>query len=59
MRSQNIALILAHQWTRQIESPNVLAALTNCAVRYAHSDDDAVWLADKFRTSSDNLRNLG
>ncbi len=58
-RSQKIALILAHQRTEQITSPNVLSALSNCAIRFANSDDEAKYLADKLRTTPDFLRSLG
>ena len=57
-RSQKIALILAHQRTEQITSPNVLSALANCAIRYANSDDEAKYLADKLRTTPEFLRSL-
>jgi hypothetical protein len=57
-RSQKIALILAHQRTQQIESANVLSALSNCGIRYANSDDEAKLLADKLRTTPDFLRSL-
>lgn len=57
-RSQKIALILAHQRTEQIKSPDVLSALSNCAVRYANSDDEARLLAPKLRTSSEFLQSL-
>ena len=57
-RSKSIALILSHQRLEQIESPNVLSALSNCAVRYANSDDDAKALADRFRTTPEELRSL-
>jgi hypothetical protein len=40
-RSQKVALILAHQRTEQIKSADVLSALSNCAIRYANSDDEA------------------
>jgi hypothetical protein len=58
-RSQKIALILAHQCTEQIASPNVLSALSNCAIRFANSDDEAKYLADKLRTTPEFLRSLG
>ena len=49
-RSQKIAMIMAHQRSAQITSPNVLDALANCAIRMANSDDEAKYLADKLRT---------
>jgi len=57
-RSQNIALILAHQRTSQITSPNVLSALQNCAVRFANSDEEARSLAHSLRAPADFLQSL-
>lgn len=57
-RSQKIGLILAHQRPEQIKDPDVLSALANCAIRYANSDDDAKYLADKLRTTPEVLRSL-
>jgi hypothetical protein len=57
-RSQKIALILAHQRTEQITSANVLSALSNCAIRFANSDNEAKYLADKLRTTPEFLRSL-
>ena len=57
-RSQNIALILAHQRTRQITSENVLDALSNCAIRFANSDEEARYLAPRLRTSPEFLQSL-
>jgi TraM recognition site of TraD and TraG len=57
-RSQKIAMIMAHQRSAQITSPNVLDALANCAIRMANSDDEAKYLADKLRTSTDFMRSL-
>lgn len=48
-RSQKIALILAHQRCEQITNPNVLSAMSNCAIRFANSDDEAKFLAPKLR----------
>ncbi|MGD1083004.1 MAG: hypothetical protein ABR881_32220 [Candidatus Sulfotelmatobacter sp.] len=58
-RSQKIGLILAHQRTEQIKDPDVLGALSNCAIRFANSDDEAKYLSEKLRTSADFLRTLG
>jgi hypothetical protein len=58
-RSQRIALIMAHQRTSQIASANVLDALSNCAVRYANSDDEARYLAPRLRTTERFLQSLG
>src|ERR1700722_18171951 len=56
-RSQNIALILAHQRTAQLTAP-VLDAVANCAIRMANSDDEAKYLADKLRMDTDVLQSL-
>ena len=58
-RSQNIALVMAHQRTKQITSENVLDALSNCAIRFANSDEEARFLAPRLRTSPDFLQSLG
>jgi hypothetical protein len=58
-RSQNIALIMAHQRTQQITSADVLDALSNCAIRFANSDEEARYLAPRLRTSPDFLQQLG
>jgi len=58
-RSQNIALIMAHQRTKQIASENVLDALSNCAIRLANSDEEARYLAPRLRTSPEFLQSLG
>src|SRR5439155_25545113 len=57
-RSQNIALIMAHQRTKQITSENVLDALSNCAIRFANSDEEARYLAPRLRTSPEFLQSL-
>jgi hypothetical protein len=56
-RSQKIGLILAHQRTKQLEE-KVLDAVANCAIRYANSDDEAKYLADKLRATPEFLRSL-
>lgn len=56
-RSQRVALILAHQRTAQL-TPPVLDAVANCAIRYANSDDEAKYLADKLRATPEFLRSL-
>lgn len=55
-RSQKIALVLAHQRIKQIESENVLDALTNCGIKIANSDADAPALAPRLQTEPDGLR---
>jgi hypothetical protein len=57
-RSQKVALILAHQRTEQITSPNVLSALCNCAIRYSNSDDEARFLSSKLRCAPELLQSL-
>jgi predicted ATPase len=57
-RSQKVALILAHQRTEQITNPNVLSAMSNCAIRFANSDDEAKFLAPKLRCDTDFLSSL-
>lgn len=56
-RSQKIALILSHQRTAQLTAP-VLDAVANCAIRMANSDDEAKFLSDKLRMSTEALRSL-
>ena len=58
-RSQNIALIMAHQRTKQIASENVLDALANCAIRFANSDEEARQLAPRLRTTPELLQSIG
>lgn len=58
-RSQKIGIVLAHQRTEQIKDADVLSALSNCAIRFANSDDEAKYLADKLRTTPEFLRSLG
>ncbi|HVX90244.1 MAG TPA: hypothetical protein VHC20_01250 [Candidatus Paceibacterota bacterium] len=57
-RSQRIALILAHQRTEQITDKNVLSAMSNCAIRFANSDDEAKYLAPKLRCEPEFLCSL-
>jgi len=55
-RSQNIALILAHQKLGQITNEQVQGALADCAIRMSSPDDDARELARRFRTDEESLR---
>ena len=57
-RSQKIGLILAHQRTEQITDKNVLSAMSNCAIRFANSDDEARYLAPKLRCEPEFLHSL-
>ncbi len=56
-RSQNIALILAHQRTAQL-TPPVLDAVANCAIRMANSDDEAKYLSTRLRMTTEALQAL-
>jgi hypothetical protein len=56
-RSQKIGLILAHQETTQV-SENVLSALQNCAVRFAHPDEEARKLAGTLRMGAKALQSM-
>lgn len=55
-RSQKIGMIFAHQAMKQIKSENVLAALADCSIRMANSDEEASQLAPRLRTSPEALR---
>jgi hypothetical protein len=57
-RSQKTALILAHQRTEQIKDLNVLSAMSNCAIRFANSDEEAKYLAPKLRSNPEFLSSL-
>lgn len=57
-RSQKIGLVLAHQRTEQITDKNVLSAMSNCAIRFANSDDEAKHLAPKLRCEPEFLVSL-
>jgi hypothetical protein len=49
---------MAHQRTQQITAANVLDALSNCAIRFANSDEEARYLAPRLRTSPEFLQSL-
>jgi hypothetical protein len=57
-RSQKIGLVMAHQTLTQIENEKVKAALADCAVRIANSDDEASQLAQRLRTEPSLLQSL-
>lgn len=57
-RSANISIIMAHQWLDQIKSKDVLAALSNCAIRISNADDDAKEMAEKLRTTEEHFASL-
>ena len=56
-RSQKIGLILAHQETTQV-SEKVLSALQNCAIRFAHPDEEARKLAGVMRIDAKTLQSM-
>jgi hypothetical protein len=56
-RSQKIALAMAHQETTQV-SEKVLSALQNCAIRFAHPDEEARKLSGSLRLDLKQLRSL-
>jgi hypothetical protein len=56
-RSQKIALIMAHQETTQV-SEKVLSALENCAIRFAHPDEEARKLAPSLRMDIKTLHSM-
>ena len=56
-RSQKIALILAHQETTQVKD-HVLSALQNCAIQFAHPDEEASKLAHSVRMEPRTLRSM-
>ncbi|MDR3570641.1 MAG: hypothetical protein P4L81_00350, partial [Candidatus Pacebacteria bacterium] len=56
-RSQKIALVLAHQETSQV-SNKVLSALQNCAIRFAHPDEEAQSVAPSLRMDIKTLRSM-
>jgi hypothetical protein len=57
-RSQNIAMILAHQAISQISNQITLGALSDCAIRMANSDEETSQLASRLRATPDMLRSL-
>lgn len=57
-RSQNVALIFAHQELQQMKSPDVAAALGNCAIRFAAPDEERSTLAPRFRCAPEFFDNL-
>jgi hypothetical protein len=57
-RSANIALILAHQRTKQIEDANVLSALENCAIKMANVDAEATYFSKLLHIPEERINNL-
>src|SRR5262249_32437823 len=57
-RSQNIALILSHQRTKQIEEPNVLSALENCAIKMANVDAEARYFSQLLHIPEERINQL-
>ncbi len=56
-RSQKIALCCAHQETTQV-SEKVLSAFQNCAIRFAHPDEEARRMAISLRMEPRRLQTL-
>ena len=57
-RSHKIGMIFAHQALQQLKLDDVRAALADCSIKLANSDDEAAQLAPAFRTTADFLHNL-
>jgi len=57
-RSQNVALIFAHQELSYIKSEDVKNALGNCAIRFCAPDGETAILAPRFRTTPEFLAAL-
>ena len=57
-RSQNIALILAHQRMKQIKDPDVLSALENCAIKMANVDAEAKYFSELLHIPVDKIDTL-
>jgi type IV secretory pathway VirB4 component len=57
-RSQNIALILAHQRAAQIEEKNVLSALENCAIKMANVDAEAAYFSKLLHIPEEKMNQL-
>lgn len=57
-RSQNVALIFAHQELQQMKTDDVKGALANCAIRFAAPDGEISVLAPRFRTTPEFLSEL-
>jgi hypothetical protein len=57
-RSQNIALILAHQRTGQIKDANVLSALENCAIKMVNVKAEAPYFARLMDIPEERIKKL-
>lgn len=57
-RSANIALIIAHQRTKQIQDPNVLSALENCAIKMANVDAEAHYFSKLLHIPEERINTL-
>jgi hypothetical protein len=57
-RKMKVAMLLAHQRTSQIDSPNVLDALLTTSIKFAHTDNDkdARLLARAMNTTHDFIK---
>jgi hypothetical protein len=56
LRSQKVAMTIAHQRINRIQSKEVLDALFNCPVRLASVDNDAAAIAHRFNLPAEELR---
>lgn len=57
-RSQNIALIMAHQRASHIKDPNVLGALENCAIKMVNVDAEAKYFSQLLHIPVERMNNL-
>ncbi len=57
-RSQNIALILSIQRSKQIEDANVLSALENCAIKMANVDAEASYFSKLLHIEVERINQL-
>jgi hypothetical protein len=54
-RSQNIALVCSMQRAKQIENPNVLSALENCAIKMANVDGELAYFSKLLRVPEERM----
>jgi hypothetical protein len=57
-RSQNIALILAHQRMKQIKDGDVVSALENCAIKMANVDAEAAYFSELLHIPVERINQL-
>jgi len=58
LRSQKIALVLAHQRVGHIEDPNVRGALENCAIKMANVDAEAEYFSKLLHIPLERMNQL-